>query len=107
MSNIVHCHNFYLFDRILKFCVLVLRMPFDDFVRLKESHLPSGHIQNRSWLIRWGELLPKLTGLHYHNVLDPAWFSLWDFKVLIMEKPGGIQRPAYRESKGFRWYSQR
>ncbi|NKB80998.1 MAG: methyltransferase domain-containing protein [Nitrospirales bacterium] len=53
-----------------------------------------------------GELLSKLTGLHYHNVLDPAWFSLWDFKALIVEKPGGVQRPAYRESKGFRWYSQ-
>lgn len=54
-----------------------------------------------------GEDLPKLTGLHYHSVLDPAWFGLWDFKVLILEKPGGYQRPAYQETKGFRWYSQR
>lgn len=54
-----------------------------------------------------GEMLPKMTGLHYHNVLDPAWFGLWDFKALLVEKPGGYQRPAYQESKGFRWYSQR
>lgn len=54
-----------------------------------------------------GEALPKLTGLHYHNVLDPAWFGLWDFKALILEKPGGFKRPAYQESGGFRWYSQR
>ena len=54
-----------------------------------------------------GEMLPKLTGLHYHNILDPAWFGLWDFKALILEKPGGFHRPAYKESQGFRWYSQR
>ncbi|RMH36484.1 MAG: class I SAM-dependent methyltransferase [Nitrospirae bacterium] len=55
-----------------------------------------------------GTMLPKLTGLHYHRVLDPAWFGLWDFKVLMLEKPGGmIQRPVYRETKGFRWYQQR
>ena len=54
-----------------------------------------------------GESLDKLTGLHYHNVLDPAWFGLWDFKALILEKPGGFHRPAYKESQGFRWYSQR
>lgn len=54
-----------------------------------------------------GPLLPKLTGLHYHNILDPAWFGLWDFKVLLLEKPGGmIAQPAFRESGGFRWYSQ-
>jgi len=57
-----------------------------------------------------GGLLPKLTGLHYHNVLDPAWFGLWDFKVLLVEKPGGMsigQKPAFQESGGFRWYTQR
>lgn len=54
-----------------------------------------------------GDKLTKLTGLHYHSVLDPAWFGLWDFKVLTLEKPGGYQRPAYQETKGFRWYSQR
>ena len=54
------------------------------------------------------DTLPKLTGLHYHSVLDPAWFGLWDFKTLLVEKPGGMMhRPAYQESKGFRWYSQR
>ncbi|RMH09728.1 MAG: class I SAM-dependent methyltransferase [Nitrospirae bacterium] len=54
-----------------------------------------------------GDMLPRLTGLHYHQVLDPAWFGLWDFKALLLEKPGGFHRPAYHESKGFRWYSQR
>ena len=55
-----------------------------------------------------GDTLPKLSGLHYHSVLDPAWFGLWDFKALLVEKPGGMmQRPVYQESKGFRWYSQR
>ncbi len=54
-----------------------------------------------------GATLSKLTGLHYHNVLDPAWFGLWDFKALLLEKPGGFHRPAYQESQGFRWYSQR
>ncbi len=54
-----------------------------------------------------GDSLSKITGLHYHNVLDPAWFGLWDFKVLILEKPGGFKRPAFQESSGFRWYSQR
>lgn len=53
-----------------------------------------------------GDALSKLTGLHYHNVLDPAWFGLWDFKALILEKPGGFKRPAFQESSGFRWYSQ-
>lgn len=54
-----------------------------------------------------GEDLKKMTGLHYHSVLDPAWFGLWDFKALILEKPGGFKRPAYQESQGFRWYNQR
>lgn len=54
-----------------------------------------------------GDMLPKLTGCHYHDLLDPAWFGLWDFKVLLLEKPGGLLRPSYRETKGFRWYSQK
>jgi ubiquinone/menaquinone biosynthesis C-methylase UbiE len=53
-----------------------------------------------------GDMLPKLLGCHYHEVIDPAWFGLWDFKVLLLEKPGGLPRPVVRESKGFRWYSQ-
>jgi len=53
-----------------------------------------------------GDMLPKLLGCHYHEIIDPAWFGLWDFKVLLLEKPGAAQRPAYQESKGFRWYSQ-
>lgn len=55
-----------------------------------------------------GDMLPKLTGHHYHEIIDPAWFGLWDFKVLTLEKPGGMARPAIREvSSGFRWYTQR
>jgi SAM-dependent methyltransferase len=54
-----------------------------------------------------GDLLPKLLGCHYHDVSDPAWFGLWDFKVLLLEKPGGTPRPAFHETKGFRWYAQR
>jgi ubiquinone/menaquinone biosynthesis C-methylase UbiE len=57
-----------------------------------------------------GAVLPKLTGLHYHNVLDPAWFGLWDFKVLLLEKPGGLgigHPPSFKTaSGGFRWYTQ-
>ncbi len=53
-----------------------------------------------------GDLLPKLLGCHYHEIIDPAWFGLWDFKVLLLEKPGGAPRPTFRESKGFRWYAQ-
>jgi ubiquinone/menaquinone biosynthesis C-methylase UbiE len=54
-----------------------------------------------------GDMLPKLTGYHYHEVSDPAWFGLWDFKVLTVEKPGGTPRPAFREVSGFRWYAQK
>jgi len=57
-----------------------------------------------------GDLLPKLNGLHYHNVSDPAWFGLLDFKVLLVEKPGGMnigQQPVFKESAGFRWYTPR
>jgi ubiquinone/menaquinone biosynthesis C-methylase UbiE len=54
-----------------------------------------------------GEMLPKLLGCHYHQIVEPAWFGLWDFKVLLLEKPGGAPRPAFRDTKGFRWYSQK
>jgi SAM-dependent methyltransferase len=54
-----------------------------------------------------GDMLPKLSGYHYHEVADPAWFGLWDFKVLTVEKPGGTPRPAFRDVAGFRWYRQR
>ena len=36
-----------------------------------------------------GDLLAKLQGCHYHDIADPAWFGLIDFKVLLLEKPGG------------------
>jgi SAM-dependent methyltransferase len=53
-----------------------------------------------------GPMLPKLMGCHYHEVIDPAWFGLWDFKVLLLQKPGAAPRAAFQETKGFRWYSQ-
>ena len=53
-----------------------------------------------------GEMSPNLFGCHYHEIVDPAWFGLWDFKVMLLEKPGGAKRAAYQETKGFRWYSQ-
>jgi ubiquinone/menaquinone biosynthesis C-methylase UbiE len=53
-----------------------------------------------------GPILPKLQGTHYHDVIDPAWFGLVDFKVLLLEKPGGQAKTAFTENKGFRWYAQ-
>ena len=54
-----------------------------------------------------GEMLPKLHGCHYHDVADPAWFNLFDFKVLLLEKPGGAPKAQFTENKGYRWYSQK
>jgi ubiquinone/menaquinone biosynthesis C-methylase UbiE len=54
-----------------------------------------------------GDLLGKFHGTHYHDVADPAWFGLIDFKVLLLGKPGGAPKPTFTESKGYRWYSQR
>lgn len=54
-----------------------------------------------------GDLLPKLMGCHYHDVIDPAWFGLWDFKVMLLRKPGGTPLPTYKSSQGYRWYSQK
>ena len=54
-----------------------------------------------------GDMLPKLHGCHYHDVADPAWFGLIDFKVLLLEKPGGVQKANFTEQQGYRWYSQR
>jgi SAM-dependent methyltransferase len=53
------------------------------------------------------DMLPKLHGCHYHDVADPAWFGLIDFKVLLLEKPGGAPKASFSENKGYRWYSQR
>ncbi|MFN3681541.1 MAG: class I SAM-dependent methyltransferase, partial [Nitrospira sp.] len=52
-----------------------------------------------------GDMLPKLQGCHYHAVADPAWFNLFDFKVLLLEKPGGLSKPRFTDAKGYRWYS--
>lgn len=54
-----------------------------------------------------GDLHAKFQGTHYHDVADPAWFGLIDFKVLLLEKPGGAPKPTFTENKGYRWYSQR
>jgi hypothetical protein len=54
-----------------------------------------------------GDMLPRLQGMHYHDVADPAWFGLIDFKVLLLEKPGGAPKPTFSENKGYRWYSQK
>ena len=54
-----------------------------------------------------GDMFPKLHGCHYHDVADPAWFGLLDFKVLLLEKPGGAPKASFSENKGYRWYSQR
>ncbi len=54
-----------------------------------------------------GDMLLRLQGCHYHDIADPAWFGLLDFKVLLLEKPGGAPKPTFTETKGYRWYSQR
>ena len=54
-----------------------------------------------------GDMLPRLIGCHYHDVIDPAWFGLWDFKVMLLRKPGGTPQPAFKNSHGYRWYSQK
>ncbi len=54
-----------------------------------------------------GGMLRRLHGCHYHDVADPAWFGLIDFKVLLLEKPGGHRKTQYTENKGYRWYTQR
>ena len=63
-------------------------------------------------------LLGALPGLEHYVYWTPplyyivlaGWFGLWDFKVLLVEKPGGMsigQQPAFKEASGFRWYTQR
>jgi ubiquinone/menaquinone biosynthesis C-methylase UbiE len=56
-----------------------------------------------------GEMGPRLVGHHYHDISDPAWFGLWDFKVLLLERPGPTPKPVttIREVKGFRWGGMR
>ncbi|SPP66680.1 class I SAM-dependent methyltransferase [Nitrospira lenta] len=53
------------------------------------------------------DMLPKIHGAHYHDVVDPAWFGLIDFKVLLLEKPGGAPKAQFTENNGYRWYSQK
>ncbi len=38
---------------------------------------------------------------------DPTWFGLLDFKVLLLEKPGGAPKTSFTEEKGYQWYSQK
>jgi SAM-dependent methyltransferase len=54
-----------------------------------------------------GDMMPRLLGHHYHEISDPAWFGLWDFKVLLLEKPAAAPRPPVRDVKGFRWGGMR
>ena len=56
-----------------------------------------------------GDMLPRLLGHHYHEISDPAWFGLWDFKVLLLEKPAAAPspKPQVRDVKGFRWGGMR
>jgi SAM-dependent methyltransferase len=56
-----------------------------------------------------GDMLPKLSGHHFHDISDPAWFGLWDFKVLLLEKPAAAPgpKPQIRDVKGFRWGGMR
>ncbi len=56
-----------------------------------------------------GDMLPKLSGHHFHDISDPAWFGLWDFKVLLLEKPTAAPgpKPQIRDVKGFRWGGMR
>jgi SAM-dependent methyltransferase len=54
-----------------------------------------------------GDMLPRMLGHHYHEISDPAWFGLWDFKVLLLEKPMPVARPAIKEVKGYRWGGMR
>jgi len=56
-----------------------------------------------------GDMLPRLLGHHYHEISDPAWFGLWDFKVLLLEKPAAAPppQPQIKDVKGFRWGGMR
>jgi hypothetical protein len=49
----------------------------------------------------------KLHSLHYHDLADLAWFGPQDFKVLLLEKPGGAPKAQFTENNGYRWYSQK
>ncbi len=56
-----------------------------------------------------GDMLPRLLGHHYHDISDPAWFGLSDFKVLLVEKPiaAPAPKPQFKDVKGFRWGGMR
>lgn len=42
-----------------------------------------------------------------HDGVHVPSFGRLDFKVLLLEKPGGAPQATFTEQKGFRWYSQR
>jgi hypothetical protein len=52
-------------------------------------------------------MLPKLHACHYHDVADPAWFSLLDFNVFLLEQPRRAPKASFSENTGYRWYSQK
>src|SRR2546422_5938786 len=52
-----------------------------------------------------GDMLPKLSGHHFHDISDPAWFGLWDFKVLLLEKPTDRKSTRLNSSHGYISYA--
>jgi hypothetical protein len=40
-------------------------------------------------------------------VVALACIGLIDFKVLLLEKPGGAPKAQFTETKDYRWYSQK
>lgn len=42
-----------------------------------------------------------------HAMANLDWFGHQDFKVLLLEKPGGTAKAQFTENKGYRWYSQK
>ena len=58
-----------------------------------------------AWLV-WGDI-PEPLSLNLHPMAFAAWFGLLDFKVLLLEKPGGAPKAQFTENKGYRWYSQK
>ena len=44
--------------------------------------------------------------VQFGKVECPSLFLI-DFKVLLLEKPGGAPKASFSENQGYRWYSQR
>jgi hypothetical protein len=77
---------------------------------IRLGHQPSlsrARIQRERITANPGRDIPQTQGIHYHDLADPAWFGLQDFKVLLLEKPGGAPKAQFTEQHGYRWYSQK